>query len=87
MKGEAKMLKALEYVQEDEYGRVSTTNYENAEPGPGNMRVFIAKDPEEDLESEEEGSILDREAMKQESHNKVFKAKHSKRKSTHAGRQ
>ena len=83
---EAKMLKALEYVQEDEYGRVSTTNYENAEPGPGNMRVFIAKDPEEDLESEEEGSILDREAMKQESHNKVFKAKHSKRKSTHAGR-
>ena len=66
---EMKMMKALEYVQDDEVAKASVTTQDLPDPGPANLRVFLGsedKKDEEDDNSDNE-SLLDRELLKNKS--------------------
>ena len=81
---EAKMMKALEYVQDDEAAKASITTQDLPDPGPGNMRVFIGVEGKnDDSDNSDNDSLLDRDILK--SNSKKFELRKARKLSTRKG--
>ena len=77
---EMKMMKAVEYVQDDEAAKASITVQDLPDPGPSNMRVFLgSEDRGGESDASDNESLLDRELLK--SHSKNFELRKTRKKS------
>ncbi len=74
-------------MQDDETAKASIITQEMPDPGPGNLRVFLAEEPKKVKgdampdESDNE-SLLDRELLKEKSHKFEMKKMKASRKGT-----